>query len=293
MNKVPHTVSFAVLFAVSLILWHRPVINTFTLATSDDGYTHILLILPLTLGLIARDWSERDFQPRFWVPAVSVMLAALLLLVWVRWGSLGGTSDLGLAVAMVGLIAWWIASFDFCFGPTALRAFRFPLYFLFWMVPVPAIAMQAVVVGLQRGSALAAQFIFAIVRTPVSREAMTLHIPGLDLEVAAECSSIRSSLMLLVTTMVLAQVLLRTPWRKVLVVLLALPLAAAKNGLRIFTIGMLSTRVDPAFLTGRLHREGGIIFFLITLAVIFLLIWFLRRGETVQPPVPRWRPARS
>jgi exosortase/archaeosortase family protein len=53
----------------------------------------------------------------------------------------------------------------------------------------------------------------------------------------------------------------------------------AKNGLRIFTIAMLATRVDRSFLTGRLHRQGGVIFLVIALAVIGLLIWMVRRDE--------------
>jgi exosortase/archaeosortase family protein len=110
-----------------------------------------------------------------------------------------------------------------------------------------------------------------------------LHIPGLTLEVAPECSSIRSSLILMVTTMVLAQLLLRSPWRKALIIAVAIPLSVAKNGLRIFALGMLATRASPSFLTGRLHRQGGIIFFLIALAAVFLLIWILRRGESEKP----------
>jgi exosortase/archaeosortase family protein len=116
---------------------------------------------------------------------------------------------------------------------------------------------------------------------------MFLHIPGLTLEVAPECSSIRSSLMLIVTTMVLAQVLLRSPWRKVLVITVAIPLSIAKNGLRIFTLGMLATRVDPSFLTGRLHRQGGIIFFSVALAAIIFFLWILRRGEDQNSDLPR------
>jgi exosortase/archaeosortase family protein len=73
--------------------------------------------------------------------------------------------------------------------------------------------------------------------------------------------------------------LLRSPWRKALVIAIAVPLSVAKNGLRIFTIVMLATRVDPAYLTGRLHREGGIVFFTIALAAILGLIWILRRSE--------------
>jgi len=86
-----------------------------------------------------------------------------------------------------------------------------------------------------------------------------------------------------VTTMVLAHLLLNSTWRKALVVAIAIPLSVAKNGLRIFVIGMLGSRVDPAYLTGNLHHHGGIVFFLIALAAIFLLLWFLRRGEERAP----------
>jgi exosortase/archaeosortase family protein len=85
--------------------------------------------------------------------------------------------------------------------------------------------------------------------------------------------------MLIVTTMVLAQMLLRSPLRKALAIAVAIPLSIAKNGLRIFTLGVLATYVDPSFLTGRLHRQGGIIFFAVALAAILFLLWILRRGE--------------
>jgi exosortase/archaeosortase family protein len=60
---------------------------------------------------------------------------------------------------------------------------------------------------------------------------------------------------------------------------LAVPLSIAKNGLRIFTIAMLGTRVDRGYLTGRFHHQGGIVFFAIALVVVFALLWILRRGE--------------
>ena len=59
-----------------------------------------------------------------------------------------------------------------------------------------------------------------------------------------------------------------------------------KNGLRIFVLGVLTTKVDPSFMTGRLHRQGGVIYFLIALLGIFLLLWILRRGENEKPPIP-------
>jgi exosortase len=283
---------FTGLCGVSLLLWGRPLLDTFALAASDGQYTQILLILPVTIALIYQGWRERGFETRLWTPAAGLLVISLLMAGLARWGYLGGSSDVRLAIEIVGLVTWWIAAFVLCFGLSAFRSFRFPLLFLFWMVPIPRFALDRVVAELQQGSAIASQFLFLMFSVPVSREGTILLIPGLNIEVAAECSSIRSSLMLLVTTMVLAHLLLRAPWRKVLVIALAVPLSVAKNGLRIFVIGMLGTRVNRGFLTGRLHHNGGIIFFLIALGVIFLLLWILRRGERVAPSIPQWSPAR-
>ena len=85
--------------------------------------------------------------------------------------------------------------------------------------------------------------------------------------------------MLLVASMVLAQVSLRSPWSKAAVIAVTVPLSIAKNALRIVTLSMLGTRVDPGFLTGRLHHRGGIVFFMIPLTVLVLLLWILRRAE--------------
>jgi exosortase len=263
------------------MVWMRPLLATFALAATDDKYTHILLIIPVMAALIVQRWRERSYKPQFWTGGSGLLLISIFVAA-IGWKS-GASSEIRLAIEMAGLVVWWIGSFLLCFGKPAIASFRFPLFFLFAAVPIPSILLDQVVAGLQQASIFAAQFLFLVFRIPVSRDGTMLTIPDLDIDVTPECSSIRSSLMLLVTTMVLAQLLLNKTWRQVLVVAIAIPLSVAKNGLRIFVIGMLGSRVDPAYLTGNLHRHGGIVFFLITLAVIFLLLWFLRRGEE---PVP-------
>jgi exosortase/archaeosortase family protein len=85
--------------------------------------------------------------------------------------------------------------------------------------------------------------------------------------------------MLVVTTMVFAHLFLRSWWRKVLLVAAAIPLSVAKNGFRIFTIAELGTRVDPGFLYGKLHHNGGILFFGIAVVAMGALLCALRRTE--------------
>jgi exosortase len=276
--KLPPLLIFSVLGVISLILWWAPLGATFSLSLHDDQYTHILLILPISAALIFLDWNSRDVANRLSLPIASLMVVAIFANVAVvRAWALG--SDVQLSLRMLAMVLWCIAAFAFCFGRRAFRNALFPLLFLLWLVPFPAFVVNAIVSFLQYTSAAAAHAIFLLARVPVEQRGLLIHIPDLTLEVAPECSSIRSSLFLVVTTMVLAHLLLRSWWRKLLLVALAIPLAIAKNGLRIFVLGFLASRVDPNYLTGRLHHQGGFIFFLIALGGIFFALWILRRGE--------------
>jgi len=285
MTRISPPTRFALLIAISLVVGWRPLSGTFELAYLDDQYTHILLVIPVALAMIYLDWQ---FLARLFKPDVrtGIILLGLAILAGVTQFLLTTSADLHLALGMLALVIWWIGAFVLCFGAQASRALLFPLCFLFLLVPIPQVVLKGIVWRLQQGSALSAAFLFNLVGIPVAQDGVILTIPGLTLEVAKECSSIRSSSMLLVTTLVLAQLYLRSPWRKALIVAIAVPLSVAKNALRIFTIALLGTRVDPAFLHGKLHHNGGIVFFLISLAAVVALLWILRHGERALQPAP-------
>ena len=226
------------------------------------------------------DWTSPEPSTRTSLGIGSSLLgAAVLATIATRLGVVRLQTDEQLSLNMLALVIWWLGAFIFCFGVRAFRRALFPLCFLFWIVPLPQFLLNPIIRLLQGGSVTSAHLLLSAAGVPVSENGTLLTIPGLTVEVARECSSIRSSLMLVVTTMVLAQVLLRSAWRKTLVIALAIPLSVVKNGLRIFVLAMLATRVDRSFLTGKLHHQGGVIYLLIALAGIFLLIWMMRRGE--------------
>ena len=195
------------------------------------------------------------------------------------WGAAGLSPGVDLSLAMMACVIWWIGSFVACFGSRISLRLIFPLCFLFWLVPVPEAALNRIVVLLQQESATATHLLFSAAGVPVMQDGMFISIPGVTVEVARECSSIRSSLMLMVTTMVLAQLFLRSIWRKTFLVLAAIPLSVAKNAVRIFTLSMLGVHVDVGFLHGNLHKRGGVVFFILALLAVLLLLWWLGRGE--------------
>jgi exosortase len=278
--KLSPMIVFSIFSVISLSIWWSPLVTSFALALRDDQYTHLFLILPVSLALIFLDWTSPEPLSLANLKAGGVLLAfAVGITAASRLGFLPVHSDEKLSLNMLALVLWWIGSFTASFGIRFSKRALFPLCFLFWIVPIPQLVLNPVVRLLQEGSVAAANLFFTVAGVPVAQEGTRITIPGLSLEVARECSSIRSSLMLVVTTMVLAQLLLRSPWRKALVIALAVPLSVVKNGLRIFVLAQLGTRVDPAFLTGKLHHQGGIIYFLLAMMLIFVALWVARLGE--------------
>jgi exosortase len=277
--SLPPRLVFCFLAATSLAIWWRPLGLTFSLALQDEQFTHILLILPISVALIFLDWIPGTISAGPALKFVPPLVIAIMLNGTASLRMFRVPPDIQLSIEMLAFVVWAIASFGFSFGISALRRALFPLLFLIWIIPLPDFAVNGIVEFLQRGSAAAAHLLFAAARVPVEQRGLFLRIPGFILEVAPECSSIRSSMILIVTTMVLAYLLLRSRWKRVLLVAVAIPLSVAKNGLRIFVLGYLAIRVDRGFLTGKLHRDGGVIYLLIALAVIVALLWILRSGE--------------
>jgi exosortase len=280
MAALTQFLAFAFLCAVSIAFCWQPLVATLKLALASDAYTHILLILPLSAALIYLDSKQLRIDPQP-SPRLGAALLALALAIgcYARWGMTGTPELVRHSVGMFALVIWWMAGVLLCFGTSTFRTLLFPLCFLFLMVPIPEFALNRIVEFLQERSALAARLMFRMVGVPATQDGIMVSIPGLDIEVARECSSIRSSLMLVVTTMVLAHLFLRSWWRKALLIAAAIPLSVAKNGLRIFTIAELGTRVDPGFLTGKLHHHGGIVFFGLSVVAVGVLLWVLWRTE--------------
>jgi exosortase len=280
MTRVQSYLSYALFVAVSCGVWWQPLARTFSLALHNDEYTYLFLILPVSATLILLEWRSQKaaVQANFRLGSV-LLIIVVLLTGFANWKSAGLADDVQISVGMLALLLWWIASFVVCFGTRAARSFLFPLLFLFWMVPIPSLPLNRAVEFLQAQSTIASRLMFSLIGVPVSQQGFVLSIPGVNIEVARECSSIRSSVMLLIASTVIAQLNLRSAWHKALVIMAAIPLCIAKNALRIVTLSVLGTRVDPGFLTGKLHHQGGIVFFMVSLAILAAFVWMLRRAE--------------
>lgn len=265
-----------------------PLLITFSLATPplaalgisphSDYYSHIPLI-PLVsayLFYLRRNslFDATHYEPRWGLPVAGTGLLLYAAGMWIPWLNQHESPSLRVSSSLLFLFG----SFVSYYGTRAFRRSIFPLLFLLFAVPVPDALMDRIIYFLQVGSAQVTDMIFRATGIPYLREGLVFHLPGFSIEIAKQCSGIRSSLALLITVVLAAHFFLRTYWQKALLVVSILPIVLLKNGIRISVLTLLAMSVDQRILTGGfLHKSGGFIFFIPALALMGIILWQLRR----------------
>jgi exosortase C (VPDSG-CTERM-specific) len=181
-----------------------------------------------------------------------------------------------IALSFVCLIS--VGGFLFL-GRKSIAAAAFPFAFLIFMVPLPDGLVDWLETASRLASAEAAALFFSIAGTPVLRDGAVFQLPGIVIEVAQECSGIRSSWVLFITSLLASYLFLKSPWRRAVLVSLVIPLAILRNGFRILVIGVLCVQLGPQTINSVIHHRGGPLFFALSLIPLFLLLWWLRNGE--------------
>jgi exosortase len=268
------------IFASCLLLLH-PLMAFVSYSLSDENASH-LVVIPLIAAWIVFLERDRIFKvpgsDSAWASVLLAAGAAVALVAFsigVRWSALNQ-----LSVYIFALILLWAAGFAFFFGRQTLKRARFPFFFLLLTIPIPDFILDKVIYFLQKGSTEVAAVLFDWSGVPVLREGFVFHLARVNIEVARECSGIRSSLALLILAILVAYFYLHTFWRQLVLIIAGLFMMIFKNGVRIVTLTLLASYVDPGFLYGRLHHQGGVVFFLLGLLLLAPLVWLLQRGES-------------
>jgi exosortase len=150
------------------------------------------------------------------------------------------------------------------------------------MVPIPDLFLDQIIVFLQKGSTEVTDWAFQIIGLPVKRNGFVFSLSKTEIEVAKQCSGIRGSLYLFLTSLVFGQLFLRTPMARVILVFSTLPIALLRNGLRIVITSLLGNYVHEAVLVH--HGRGGILTSVLGVIVLVFVIRWLRKAEKYALP---------
>ncbi len=248
-------------------------------ARHSEVHSYVLLIPFVTAYLIYLRWNSLSHELSSSLGFALLLAAAGIgaLLASQHFGDLGQNDYMTLIA--LSFVCFVIAGTFLFLGRKWARSAMFPLFFLAFMIPLPEAAVDLLENASKQASAEVANWLFLISGTPVLRAETVFQLPGITIAVAKECSGIRSSLVLVITSLLAANMFLRTTWRQALLVCAVIPLGLLRNGFRILVISLLCVHIGPEMINSVIHRRGGPVFFALSLVPLFAMLWLFRRQE--------------
>ena len=274
---------FAVFFVVLTLIFGRPLLELVQFSLRTELHSHAILIPLLSAYLL---WQLRGHALPVASPSPALAVAPLALgfvtlkpALFPGAGMVPWAQSDRLAVATFCYLLFLYSGVLLILGGRLFRALLFPLCFLIFLIPLPVAAENALEIFFQHASAEATDWIFSIPGMTFFRKGLIFDLPGISIRVAQECSGIRSSLVLFITSLLAGQMFLHSPWRRTVLALFVVPLGIVRNGFRIFTISYLCVHVSPSMIDSPIHHRGGPFFFLLSLIPFFAFLFWLRKGE--------------
>ncbi|MBE2212924.1 MAG: archaeosortase/exosortase family protein [Opitutaceae bacterium] len=247
-------------------------------ALSSNLYSHTVAMPLVVAWLVAMHPSAIPPGPRCVSGTILAGAGSLALAAW-AWMSRSAypASHDPLAwaaaawVVALSAVAFWFLGFGW------MRARAGTLVLLAFTIPFPEVLESALEAFLQRGSAEAADLLFAASGLPYLRDGQIFRLPSITMEIEQECSGIHSSVVLFITSIVAGQMFLPAGWRRWVLTLAVIPLALIRNGFRVLTLGVLCERIGPHMIDHWIHHRGGPVFFALSLVPFFAMLVLLAR----------------
>jgi exosortase C (VPDSG-CTERM-specific) len=259
-----------------------PLRDFVTYARHSEVHSYVLLIPFVTGYLIYIRWKSlsRELGSSWGFALLLAVAGAAALLASQHFADLGQNDYMTLIA--LSFVCFVIAGTFLFLGSKWARSAMFPLFFLAFMIPLPEAVVDSLENASKEASAEVANWLFVISGTPFLRNGTLFQLPGITITVAKECSGIRSSLVLVITSLLAANMFLHTTWRRALLVSAVIPLGLLRNGLRILVISLLCVHIGPEMIHSVIHRRGGPVFFALSLVPLFAMLWLFRRQELTQ-----------
>jgi len=258
--------------------------------------TLVLIMYASVLGSLARQWwDDPNYGHSFFVPVLAgyvlwrgrdrwrglpsrannfglaIMLFAIALRILGMLGAELFMARLSLVILISGIVL-------FLAGRQALRSVAFPIGYLLFMIPLPAIVYYQLTLPLQLwASRLGATGLVALGIHTV-REGNLLFLPNCTLSVVEACSGIRSLLSLLAAAVAYGYLAEQSTWKRSVLAIASIPIAISTNGLRLVATGVLSYFFGPSVDSGVVHVALGLGFFALAFVLILLIHKILGLG---------------
>jgi len=264
------------LFVISIFLWAfwPGCIELIQTWSNNEDYSHGFLIIPVVFYLIWIHQPQLDLEKRTlnWFGLFVVIVGIILYLA-------GLLAQVRTFVSLSVVVTLW-ASIFFLLGYSFFKKFAWELFILIFMVPLPARLYASLTLPLQLGVTKISSWVLQLFGIPVYLEGNILQLSNVTLEVVNACSGLRSILTIIVMAFVVSCMTFQPNFRRVLLIVVAIPLAMLANLIRVTVIALFAQQGNTGFVDGTGHTILGLVLFGLSL---LLLTMFAKAIEWILP----------
>lgn len=239
---------------------------------------HGLLLAPVAIWLAYKSGIRKDAAPQR-----AFGLTVLIIAVLIRCAA-------GLAAEMFSMRASMVMALCgvtiYHFGFRQVLHWWLPFALACLAIPLPELVTQALALPLQFRASRMGAALLQMRHVPVLLTGNVIRLPGHELFVTEACSGLRSLTALLSVGVLMSAVVLGTASGRVLLVLVAIPIAIVVNGIRVFMTGFLVFFVSPELGEGFMHLTEGWLLFLVSLATLASFAWITL---VIERRIKAWR----
>ena len=163
------------------------------------------------------------------------------------------------------------------FGWRMLAGLSTVLLFLCLMLPLPNSVHTAVTIPLQAWATTSAVFCLEMLGFGVIREGNVINLNGVTVAVAEACNGLRMLTSFFVISGMVALLIDRRWWLKLIIVLSSIPIALLCNTMRLTITSIAFTKIDSARWETLFHDFGGIAMMPVALVFVVFELWLLSR----------------
>jgi len=257
--------NFSLIIVGLLALYLPTLYDLFEGIWSTDAQMHGPIVLVLAVWLMHKNWHKmthaaqgNSATPVGW----PFLLLGLVLYI------VGRSQDM--LLLEVGSVLWVLVGLTLLiWGPQALKTQWFSLFFMLFMVPLPAIVVDAVTMPMKMAVSYAAEHVLYWAGYPIGRSGVILQIGQYKLLVADACAGLHTLLTLEALGLLYLNVVERTSvLRNTALALLIVPISFAANVVRVMTLSLITYYFGDAAGQGFLHGFAGMVLFLTALLLI-------------------------
>ena len=251
----------------ALWLWNR-----WTMSVWQNG--HGILVTGLVFYLIWGELNKLKTLPISSNPwGFAILIPALLIHMLDTGVHSQLLSGIALFLSLPGLALLFL-------GTKRTKAILFPLSILFLTLPIPLVFTESIHLALRHIATKSVAWLLNLLGVPVFSTGTLLEVEGGSLMVADACSGF-ATLYAAITIAILTAYFCNSTRRRIVLLLIAAPLAIGVNIMRVLLLTLLVNWFGLDVLATSAHELSGLLTFVIALPIIF----YLGQNPVIKTPV--------